>query len=72
MMEFQLTMKMDLDAIRELRQSLGPQAEADVHARFLENSLSLIIEELRRAGIHPEVLEEAIGQVRLNEIMVQR
>ena len=62
-MEFTLTIKMDLEKLRELRRSKGASGEAAAHARFLEDSLAMIVEELEEHGIHPEVLEEALGML---------
>jgi len=63
-MEFTLTIKMDLDRLKELRSSKGASAEASAHAKFLEDSLGMILEELEEHGVHPEVLEEALGMLK--------
>ena len=63
-MEFTLTMKMDIEALKALRESKGAHAEAEAHASFFSNSLSLIADELLKNGVHPEVLEEALALVR--------
>ena len=63
-MEFTLTIKMDLERLRELRKAQGVRAEAMAHAKFLEDSLAMIVEELEGHGVHPEVLEEALGMLK--------
>ena len=67
-MEFTLTMRMDLGALKVLREKKGAHGEAEAHASFLSDSLSLISDELLKNGVHPEVLEEALELVRAGHV----
>jgi hypothetical protein len=64
-MEFVLTMRMNLEALKELRELRGAHAEAEAHASFFENALNLMADELLKSGVHPEVIEEAFQLVHL-------
>lgn len=71
-MEFVLTMRMNLEALKALRESRGAHAEAEAHASFFENSLSLMADELLKHGVHPEVLEEAFSMIRPSALAVKK
>lgn len=71
-MEFTLTMKMDLEKLRHLRESRGARVEAEAHASFLEKSLQMIMDELLQNGVHPEVLDEALGLIQLEGLTAKK
>jgi hypothetical protein len=71
-MEFTLTMRMDLEALKALRESKGARAEAEAHALFFKDSLIVIADELLQNGVHPEVIEEAFGLVRLDVVFAKK
>jgi hypothetical protein len=71
-MEFVLTMRMNLEMLKELRESRGARAEAEAHASFFENSLNLMADEMVRHGVHPEVIEEAFSLIRPAALAVKK
>lgn len=71
-MEFTLTMKMDLEKLKLLREARGARVEAEAHAGFLEKSLRMIMDQLLENGVHPEVLEEALGFIQLEGLLQKK
>lgn len=65
-MNFKLSMNVDIEQAKGLGKRLGAEVEESVYLQFIEDTITVLIAELRDAGVHPETLEGVAGKVKAN------
>jgi hypothetical protein len=59
-------MNIDIEQAKALGKRLGSHVEESVYLQFIEDTITVLIAELRDAGIHPEVLEGVAEKAKAN------
>jgi len=71
-MDVNLRARLDIETVKRLGKTHGPDVEADVYAQFLDDMVLALLGDLKDEGVHPEILESAAAKVKLDPENVRK
>lgn len=63
-MQCTLNLSIDLEKCRKFGKMYGAKKEAECYFGFVAQTVLEIADELRKNGVHPELIEQAIREIR--------